>query len=371
MTCLLISFFYSCTDESQYSLADFYTNNEVLDHQVNKIFKHLSDQECIGQMVCVMAGDLGNPERKIDSLITHYHIGSVLLISGDLADLKNIVRHMKSVVKDKGGLPILFSADAEPTLLNQKIKGLPAVPNTDQISDDGVNEAVAAQISKELRKMGVRQNFAPVCDLSQNKTALRNRSYGGSEEQIGKLPISFIKKSQEMGVVATAKHFPGHGTVETDSHIGLPFLNTPFKELGIFKKAIRAQVVSVMVGHIAVNNGSRFDTDSIPGSLSPKIIWGLLRDSLKFNGLVVTDALNMGAVRQYENAGFLAAKAGADIILEPKSVKDFVEKIEMEMGKDKVLKKHIYASAKKMIRLKICLGLIKRKKNEKTEEGNK
>ena len=371
MICLFISLFYSCSDESQYSLADFYSKNEVLDQQVNRIFAKLSDQECVGQMVCVMAGELGNPERKVDSLINRYHIGGILLISGNLPDLKDLVRHLKSVVKTKGCLPILFSADAEPTLLNQKIKGLPAVPNTDQISDDGVNEAVAAQISKQLRKMGVRQNYAPVCDLSQNKTALKNRSYGETEGQIGKLPISFIAKSQEMGVVATAKHFPGHGTVETDSHVGLPFINAPFKELGIFKKAIRAQVICVMVGHIAVNNGSRFDTDSLPASLSPKIVYSLLRDSLQFNGVVVTDALNMGAVRRYENAAFLAAKAGANVVLEPKSVKEFVEKMEGEMIKDKALKKHVYSSAKKMIRLKICLGLIKRPKNEKIEGSGK
>jgi len=265
-------------------------------------------------------------------------------------------------------LPILFSADAEPTLLNQKIKGLPAVPNTDQISDEDVNQAVAAQISKQLRKMGVRQNFAPVCDLSMNKTALKNRSYGGSEEQIGKLPISFISKSQEMGVVATAKHFPGHGTVETDSHIGLPVIHVPFKELNIFKKAIRANVVSIMVGHIAVNNGSRFDTDSLPSSLSPKIIKNLLQDSLGFKGLIVTDALNMGAVRQFGNAALLAAQAGADVVLEPKNVNEFVGKMMEEMQTNKVLKKHIYTSAKKMIRLKICLGLIKK---EKKTDGKK
>ena len=191
-----------------------------------------------------------------------------------------------------------------------------------------------------------------------NKDIINDRSFGNDSKKIVELASIFIKTTQDNNIIATAKHFPGHGNVKGDSHKELVFVDGKLTELETFKGIINAGVIAVMVGHIAVKNNSEYETGGLPSSLSPKIITDLLRHKLEFNGLIITDALNMGAVTKIEKPSLKAALAGCDILLMPTDEVKLLNSILSEMNKNQEFKKQVYDSVKRIICAKICLGLI-------------
>ncbi|MGH7462019.1 MAG: glycoside hydrolase family 3 protein, partial [Longimicrobiales bacterium] len=176
----------------------------------------------------------------------------------------------------------------------------------------------------EGRAVGVHMAFAPVVDVNNNPAnpIINTRSYGEDPALVARLAAAHIRGLQENGMLATAKHFPGHGDTGTDSHINLPIISVDKQradrvELPPYRSAIDAGVAAIMTAHIAF---PALTGDSVPGTLNPRILTGLLRNELAFQGLIFTDAMDMGAiVRNYGNtrAPVLAVKAGADVLLQP------------------------------------------------------
>ena len=161
---------------------------------------------------------------------------------------------------------------------------------------------------------------------------------------------------QDKDVIATAKHFPGHGNVSGDSHNKVVYINGELKELWIFKEAIDAGVISVMAGHIAIKNNPQYNTDGVPATMSRKIIQGLLRDELGFKGLIVTDGMNMGAVK-ISNASLKAFKAGCDLLLMEPDERGLHSAIMNEISSNDEMRTQMEGSVKRIIRAKVCLGL--------------
>lgn len=342
----------------KYTLSDFYRDNQMLEVQVEEIFNRLRDEQRVGQMIVPAVGRLGKPDAAVEELVQKQLIGGILLLNGSKDSFKSYVHHFDSISRSQGGVPLIYSADAEPSLINRKIEGTPTIMKTSQIPDSATSAQVAKKINAELKEIGIRYNYAPVVDLSLKNQAIGNRSYGSNPERVTKLANAFIQATQEGGVLATAKHFPGHGLVKGDSHHKLVFIDGEMKEVPLYQDLIDQEVMSIMVGHIAVENNPDYNTHGQPATLSRKIVTELLKEEMGFKGIITTDAMNMGAVASIPNAGLEAVKAGNDMILMPLNEKELVYAILAEMEKDPAFKEQVYESVKKILRMKLAAGLI-------------
>ena len=340
-----------------YSLKDFYKSDIVLDNKTDSIFNLLNDTSRVGQMIVPAIGRLGKSRDHVLALAKKGWIGGILLLNGTFDEFLNDVQIYDSTMITEGHLPLIFSADAEPTLVNRKIIGSQKVPYTNTIHTLDSVEIITSIISEDLNKIGINQNYAPVIDASPNKV-VSNRSFGLNMDTVISFSNEFINTTQKRNIIATAKHFPGHGYVKGDTHKELIFIDGEMKEVENYIPLIQSGVTSIMVAHLAIKNNEEYNTFGLPSTCSRNIVTDLLKDSLRFEGLIVTDALNMGGVANLENNGLKAAQAGCDQLLMPINEEKVLLDILKLIEKDQTFRKEIYNSVKKIIRLKICLGKL-------------
>lgn len=337
-----------------FKLADFYSDNARLSAETEAVFKSMSEQDRVAQMIITSLGKLGKPYEQVKPLIEAKKVGGVIFLSGDPHQFKKDIASINEMSK---GWPLLMSMDAEPSLFNKRLPGTPALKPTAELkTPDEIKKAVTV-IDSTLHAIGFHQNFAPVVDLSPNNEAIGNRTFGSDSATVVPKALAFIKHTQKDEIAATAKHFPGHGRVAGDTHKQLVYINGRLTEIGIYKPLIEAGVISVMVAHIAVENNNTYNTNGLPSTLSPVIVTNLLREKLDFKGIIITDAMNMGAVAAIPNSSLLAARAGCDMILMPPDETGTLESIMAEMRSDAAFRDQIHESVKRIIRLKLCLGM--------------
>ncbi|MBS1517457.1 MAG: glycoside hydrolase family 3 C-terminal domain-containing protein [Bacteroidetes bacterium] len=225
------------------------------------------------------------------------------------------------------------------------------------------------QIAKECRAIGIHQNYAPVMDINNNpdNPIINVRSFGEDPGLVSELGSAMIKGLQDGGIIATAKHFPGHGDTDIDSHSDLPVLNFSRErldnlELIPFKNAVTAGVRSVMIAHLSLPSVD--DEPFLPASLSSKIIDGILIKEMGFKGLVVTDALNMAGVVKHFTAEEVALKcvnAGVDLILMPQGESKTISAIENAVNSGSISEERINESVRKILKAKSWLKLDQNK----------
>ena len=339
-------------------LARFFEDDAVLAKKVDSIYGLLTEAEIVGQMMMPAVGRHGRSKEAIVKFIETNKIGGVLLLNGEKHEFQRFVHELDSIGVQSNALPFLYSADAEPSLIRYKIKNTSNVANANELKSSEEVKKTAMVISNDLKEIGINYNFAPVIDQGNENSAITNRSFGYNKDSIWVWSNAFIKTSQGMGIIATAKHFPCHGLVVGDTHKKLVFIDGILKEVENYKPVIDQGVLSIMVGHIAVKNNPKYGTFGMPATCSRKIVNDLLKVELGFRGLVVTDAMNMGGVRDIENAAIKAVEAGCDILLMPVNLEQVVEDIQTKMKQDQVFKERVEDAVKKIIRVKICLGLI-------------
>ncbi len=345
--------------EIVYSLNDYLKEDAALDAQVEKIFSALDDTAIVAQLIMPAVGKYGQTDALIRKHIKERVIGGVLMLNGTKDGFTKMISQYEELNAKFGNLPFLYSADAEPTLFNNKIKGSTIVKKADAIKSIEEVTACAKTISTELNTIGINYNFSPVVDMSSNST-VGYRGFGSNPANIIPWSNAFILETQNHNIIATAKHFPGHGLVTGDTHKSLQVLDGELKEIKNYPGLIENGVLSIMVAHIAVKNNLKFDTNGLPSTLSPEIVQGLLRDSLGFKGLIVTDAMNMGGVVSVPQSASKAVNAGCDILLMPVDAKKAHSEILKRYKTDAEFKKKVDASAKRVIRMKLCIGLLKK-----------
>jgi beta-N-acetylhexosaminidase len=346
-----------CFGQSNYNLDDFLSNNKQLEKDVDSIYNQLSINARVSQVLMPAVGRYGMTEDSIKMLIKNEKLGGVLLLNGTKTQFKNWVETFNALNANNGNLPFLYSADAEPSLVNRKMKGSTIVPKAYQIKTVEQVQHVAETISNDLNAVGINYNFSPVVDVSNNRT-VGYRGFGSNPKNIIPFSNEFIRQSQSQNIIATAKHFPGHGLVSGDTHKSLQVINGELKEIHNYPPLIENGVLSIMVAHIAVKNNSQFSTNGAPATTSSAIVTDLLRDSLNFKGLIVTDAMNMGGVARVENAAVKAIDAGCDIVLMPLNILNDFEAIKTRCESDAEYKKKVEKASKRVIRMKLCLGLM-------------
>ena len=332
-------------------------DHPLLDKKVDSVFNSLSERAIISQLIMPAAGRLGQNEDTIKALIKDQQIGGILLLNGTKEQFKSWINTYNQINKSIGSLPFLYSADAEPSLVNRKIIGSTVVPRANTLTTSHEVTAVAKTISNDLNDIGINYNFSPVVDMSPNKT-VGYRGFGTDPSNIVPFSNAFIDQSQKQNIIATAKHFPGHGLVTGDTHKALQTIDGELKELDTYPPLIANGVLSIMIAHIAVENNTVYDTQGMPATTSNVIVTELLRKQMGFKGLIVTDAMNMGGVAKVPNASSKAIDAGCDILLMPLDARKAHLEISKLYSSNPDFQQKVNTAAKRVIRMKICLGLI-------------
>lgn len=254
-------------------------------------------------------------------------------------------------LQSRAGGRLFFSADFEHGLPMRLEEGGTAFPHAMAMgatNDTLMTNRVATLIALEMRALGVHWNFAPVCDVNSNRNnpIINIRSFGETREIVSQHAVSYIQGLQKHGILACAKHFPGHGDTATDSHISMPILlksQQELEELELhpFTDAIRNSVASIMIGHLAVPS---LDSSNLPASLSPIIVTDLLRNSLGFDGIIVTDALDMNAIKNHftsSEATIRCLSAGSSVALIPDDPLEALQGLAKELETNDQLKQHL------------------------------
>ena len=341
-----------------FKLTDYLSENKSLDKEVERAFLMMDDTAIVAQLLMPAVGRLGLSKDTILSQINKRLIGGVLMLNGTKEEFTSWIKSFEKENKAIGNLPFLYSADAEPRLVNRKIIGSKPVKKANELLTIEEVMNVTDIISGDLNDIGINYNFSPVVDMSPNKT-VGFRSFGAIPENIIPWSNAFIQHTQQHNILATAKHFPGHGLVSGDTHKELQTIDGEMLEIKNYPSLIANGVLSIMIAHIAVMNNKRYNTEGLPSTLSEKIVTQLLRDSLGFKGLIVTDAMNMGGVISVPMSASKAVKAGCDIILMPVDVVKTHSELLTLYRTDPAFKKRVDESAKRIIRMKIALGLLK------------
>ncbi len=337
-----------------FTINDFLNENKQLEKDVDSIFSTLNDETKVAQLLMPAVGRLGETNDLITNKIKENKIGGVLMLNGTKEEFTNWIKAYNELNPHKNNLPFLYSADAEPSLVNRKITGSTPVIKANEMKTIDEVRKYTNIISKDLNDIGINYNFSPVVDMSPNKT-VGFRSFGAVPENIIPWSNAFIQETQKNGIIATAKHFPGHGLVSGDTHKSLQVIDGELKEIKNYPKLIQDGVLSVMVAHIAVQNNPKYDTKGLPSTLSPEIVTNLLRNEYKFKGLIVTDAMNMGGVSSIPNAEIKAIEAGVDIILMPLNIDKAYSSILKKYQEDMSFKQKVDEASKRIVRMKLCM----------------
>jgi beta-N-acetylhexosaminidase len=290
-------------------------------------------------------------------LVGKYQIGSFIIMGGDCEDTGRAIRELQNV----SAIPLLFGCDAERGL-GQILSGATLFPFTmslGAVDDASLVYRQARFIADEMRAQGLNIIFAPVLDVNSNpdNPIIGIRSYGDDPNNVSRLGRSFIRGTQEYGVMACAKHFPGHGSSDVDSHIGLPTVSQSMEEflkcdLIPFREAISEGVSSIMTAHISL---PRIDESAAPVTFSDKLISKILFRDLEFKGFVISDSFHMGALSRYGDEVDMASQAlaaGCDIILDPVDPVYLVEKLTKRVADGKIEMVHLERAVEKVIMAK-------------------
>ena len=367
---------------------------------VRKTLKSLTLDEKIGQMFMADANVVfWNREseefKKLQHQIVNNKVGGVLVFRSEVLATALSANRWQQMAK----VPLLISSDLEMGM-GMRFDETPWwAPNMAVAATGDVKwarlqgEATAIQ----ARAMGVNWLFAPTSDVNNNPNnpVINVRSYGEDPTTVAQFAKAFIEGAQAAGAMTCAKHFPGHGDTATDSHIGLPVVDVSRErllnlELVPFRAAIEARVGGVMSAHIALPQiepelaapvrklserdaaGTEFRSlteenstrVTLPGTLSPKVLTGLLREELKFNGVIITDAMNMAGISaRYTSAeaAIKAIKAGADMIEKSPDIDSAIAGVKDAVAKGEITEARLNTSVERILRAKVSLGLNRQK----------
>jgi beta-N-acetylhexosaminidase len=342
------------------NLGNYYDNNPLISRKVDSVYETLNDTQRVGQMIVTSVGKLGKPDSEVLSLVREKKVGAVMYLNKTMDQHRSYTAELNQAVQETGGLPLIISMDAEPSLINYRTKKETDIANQNELETPQQVRQAVTKINNILKDLGVNQNYSPVVDMGQDNEIVGNRSFPGDEAQVVKLAKAFVNASQADNIVATIKHFPGHGRVTGDTHKQSVYLDGKLEELPVYEELIdNRSIISVMVAHITIRGGGEYDTDGMPSTLSRNIVTGLLREKMNFQGIIATDALDiMKAVTVIPQAPLKASKAGNDMLLMPIKERVTINNILNEMKKDADYAKQVEASVKRILRLKVCMGLI-------------
>lgn len=361
----LLFFIFSIFCFQKLSAQEFLQKTKQAKHWVDSVFQQLTHDEKIAQLMIVRAhSNLGqNHINHVTELIKKYNVGGLCFFQGGPIRQANLTNYYQQISKT----PLLICMDAEWGLGMRLDSVIPFPKNfaLGAIQNKSIIYEVGNAIGEQCKRLGVHVNFAPVVDVNNNPNnpVINDRSFGEDKKVVAELSIQYMKGLQDAGVMACAKHFPGHGDVAVDSHLDLPIISKTINELDSvelfpFKEMINANVGAVMMAHLYVP--SIDSTTNLATSLSRKAVKDLLKRKLKFKGLSFTDGLEMkGVTKFFPNAEISVQSliAGNDLLLLPEDVELSIKKIDSAINDGRICKKEFEKSVKKVLLAKYNLGL--------------
>ena len=367
ISCILV-FIFGCVGylQAQFSPKNF---TKDLDKKAVKyadsLYAKLSMDERIGQLyiVALYTNKDQNHISGVRKLVEQERIGGIILMQDYAEQEIALVNEFQK----KSRVPMLFGMDAEWGLY-QRIKTAHKFPwamTLGAIQDNNLVYEMASKIAEDAKKMGIYWNFAPVVDVNTNpkNPIIGNRSFGSDVQNVIAKSLAYAQGLQDNGVLAAIKHFPGHGDTDVDSHLDLPVVKHSLErlnkiELAPFKALTDKKIGGAMIAHLYVPQLEK--GKNIPASISYDIVTNLLKNKFRYEGLVITDALNMNAVAKKYPAGELdlrAFKAGNDILLFSQDVPTGKKLIKEAIQKGEISEKRLEESVKKILKTKYLLGL--------------
>jgi len=367
ISCILV-FIFGCVG---YLQAQFSPKNITKDldkkavKYADSLYAKLSMDERIGQLyiVALYTNKDQNHISGVRKLVEQERIGGIILMQDDAEQEIALVNEFQK----KSRVPMLFGMDAEWGLY-QRIKTAHKFPwamTLGAIQDNNLVYEMASKIAEDAKKMGIYWNFAPVVDVNTNpkNPIIGNRSFGSDVQNVIAKALAYAQGLQDNGVLAAIKHFPGHGDTDVDSHLDLPVVKHSLErlnkiELAPFKALMDKKIGGAMIAHLYVPQLEK--GKNIPASISYDIVTNLLKNKFRYEGLVITDALNMNAVAKKFPAGELdlrAFKAGNDVLLFSQDVPTGKKLIKEAIQKGEINEKRLEESVKKILKTKYLLGL--------------
>ncbi len=301
-------------------------------------------------------------QSQLRNVVAQQKVGGILLGKGKASDYAGLIDFAGSVA----AVPLMVTLDGEwgPAM---RVTDAPRFPYNiclGAIADDNLLYDYGREVARQCRELGIGVDFAPVLDVNSNprNPVIGYRSFGEDPERVSRLGVAFSRGLADGGVMPVGKHFPGHGDTDTDSHHALPVLNRTAQqleqtELVPFRDYIAAGMPGIMTGHLTV---PALDPTGTPASLSPAITTGLLKKRMKFNGIVFTDALAMKGAKTSDEANncVAALKAGADVLLQPRSLVSDIQAVVAAVKSGEISEKQVNNSCRKILVWKHRSGLV-------------
>ncbi|MEG9326666.1 glycoside hydrolase family 3 N-terminal domain-containing protein [Salinimicrobium catena] len=340
-------------------------DHELQRKWVDSIYNQMTLNEKVGQLFIVDIYSNGSSEEKekVRELISEEKVGGVIFSKGGPVRQARLTNEFQELSKT----PLLVSMDAEWGLA-MRLDSTYAFPwnmTLGAIQNPQLIEEVGVQVARHSKRLGVHMNFAPVVDINTNpeNPIIGNRSYGEEKENVAEKAAAFVRGMERENVLSSAKHFPGHGDTQQDSHKTLPTID--FSRNRIYREELYPYMAlmdeglsSVMVAHL--NVPSLEERSNFPSSLSHEIVTGILKEQLEFNGLVITDALNMRGVADFDEPGEIdlaAFQAGNDILLMSEDVSKAKQKILKAYNEGLITEERLRHSVRKILFAKYKAGL--------------
>lgn len=347
-----------------------YPSQAKVDRIVDSVFRKLSTREKIAQIMIIEFDSQDGAKRRQmqNNLVKKEKIGGLIPMNDDLIPAMRRMNELNRLSR----IPMLITIDAEWGANMRYWDEIPPFPRQMQLgalSSDSLVYRMGYLLGKECRLLKMQVNYAPDIDINNNPSnpAINTRSFGEDKDKVAQYGIAIMQGMKDAGVAGSAKHFPGHGDTDVDSHLALPVIPFDYERLDTlemypFKHLVAAGVDMVMVAHL---NVPALDSSGTPSSISRKIVTELLREKLGFKGIICTDALNMHGVAresglEKKDIPLAAYKAGADILLMPEDVENSITVIEQALKRGEITMAGLNERVKKMLALKARLGLFEK-----------
>ncbi len=381
-TLLFLTFLSLYTLNALAQTDDFIQSLNHKNNWVDSVYRKMNRKKRIAQLFFIRANtNQGEAfQDSIAKVIRKEQIGGIVFFQGGPVRQANLINKYQKLAK----VPLLIAMDAEWGLgmrLDSTIS-YPFQMTLGAIQDNTLIYKMGQKIAWDFKRMGMQMNFAPDMDVNNNPNnpVINYRSFGDNKYNVAKKGIAYLKGMQNGGLLTTAKHFPGHGDTNVDSHLDLPLLPFSLRRLDTleeypFKEAIKAGISGVMIAHMDIPVMD--STKNQPSTLSRPIVTGILRDSLQFKGLIVSDAMEMKAVQKYFPDGEADVKAflaGNNIIELSENSKRAVKLIRKVVRQDKISKAEFERRVKSVLSAKYWVGLNQYQKvvtNNLTEDLNR
>lgn len=335
---------------------------------VDSVFRSLTEDQRIAQLIVVRMSSIDGKkvifhESEVKDAIKKYNIGGICLFQGGPLKQAGLINECQQLSKT----PLFISIDGENGLgmRMDSVISLPRQMMMGAVDDPSLIYEYGRLVGEQCKRIGIHINYAPVVDVNNNPAnpVINDRSFGEDKYKVALFGMQYMRGLQDVGVMACAKHFPGHGDVNVDSHYDLPVIKKTRAELDSlelypFRQIVQAGIGAVMVAHLAIP--SIDDRPNIASSISYNNVTALLRGDLGHNGLIITDALEMKGVSKYFPAGEVSVKAleaGNDMLCLPGDIPGSIKKIKEAIRKKKLNWKNVNERVKRVLTAKYQYGL--------------